>query len=123
MNLHGMAVGAISAINPMVKLTVRVSTGYTTDANHQRVPSYKPPVTVMGQVQPLTWRDIQHLDGLNLQGNRQAVYINGQVDGLVRPDNKGGDLITMEDGSVWLVVQMLETWPDWCKAAVVLQDS
>jgi len=46
-------------------------------------------------VDALTYKDIIQVDGLNLNGTRRAIYINGKVDGLVRPENKGGDLITL----------------------------
>jgi hypothetical protein len=26
-----------------------------------------------------TWRDSQQLDGLNLQGTRKAIYLNGEI--------------------------------------------
>lgn len=122
MNLHQLVRGAIGAVNPEVPLGLQVSTGYATDDAGKRTPSYAPSVTVLGQVQSLTFRDIMQLDGLNLQGTRRAIYLNGQVEGLVRPDNKGGDLITDPDGKVWLVALVLEAWADWCKVAVTLQN-
>lgn len=79
-------------------------------------------LTVMGQIQSLTAGEIEHLDTLNIQGQMRALYINGKIDGLIRPDEKGGDLVTTQDGRVWLVANMLEYWPDWCKAALVLQN-
>lgn len=79
-------------------------------------------LTVMGQVQALAAEEIQHLDALNIQGERRGLYINGRIDGLIRQDNKGGDLVTTTDGVVWLVAHMLEYWPDWCKAAIVRQN-
>lgn len=95
MNLHSIASGAINSVNPFIQISIRVSTGYATDANFTRQPAYAPAVTVSGQVQALTFRDIQQLDGLNLQGTRRAIYVNGRVDGLVRVENKGGDLVTV----------------------------
>lgn len=78
------------------------------------------------QVQPVTWRDIQQMEGLTLQGTRWKIYLYGEVDGLVRNENKGGDLITIPASSphagVWLVTQVLESWPDWTCAAITLQD-
>ena len=106
----------------MQTLTVKVSTGSTISADGTRTPSYASPITISGQVQPLTWRDIQQLDGLNLQGTRQKIYLNGRIDGLIRSQNKGGDLITDASGNVWLVAQVLEIWPDWCSVAATLQD-
>lgn len=78
------------------------------------------------QIQPITWRDIQQMEGLTLQGTRWKAYLYGQVDGLVRVESKGGDLITIPAPSphagVWLVTQVLEQWPDWVVAAITLQD-
>ena len=122
MNLNSIVSGAINTINPDILLSIQVSAGTTVNAQYQQVPSYASPVTVPGQVQPLTWRDIQQIDGLNLQGVRKRIYINGVVDGLVRATNKGGDLITAPDGSVWLVALILEAWPRWTCAAVTLQN-
>lgn len=126
MNLHGIAAGAIGAVNPMVPGTIQVSTGYTTSGDGSRVPTYTTVEDIPMQVQALTFRDMQQTDSLNLQGTRRAIYIDGRVDGLVRPDNKGGDIITLTDGpnaGTWLVVIVLETWPDWTKVAVTLQNA
>jgi len=77
-----------------------------------------------GQVQPITWRDLQLLDGINLQGTRAKIFVYGQVEGLVRVDKRGGDLITFPDGKVWLVAQVLEGWhtAGWCSVAATLQN-
>ena len=122
MNLNSIVSSAIGAINPPVPLSVQISTGTTQDASFKQVPTYAMPVTVMGQVQPLTWRDIQQLDGLNLQGTRRKIYISAHIDGLVRVDNKGGDLITDNCGNTWLVAMVLEAWPSWTSCAATLQD-
>jgi hypothetical protein len=122
MNLHAIASGAAAAVNPRVPLQLRVSTGSTVGADFKPVPTYAPAVTVMGQVQPMTWRDLQMTDGLNLQGTRRAIYLDGNFDGVVRASAKGGDLITDPAGNVWLVAMVLETWPTWCKVAATLQN-
>jgi hypothetical protein len=78
-----------------------------------------------GQVQPMTWRDLQMVEGVNLGGVRWKIYLFGEVDGIVRPEKKGGDLITISTGrhqGVWLVTQVLEQFPDWVCAAIVLQN-
>lgn len=83
--------------------------------------------TALGQVQPVSWRDLQQLDGLNLQGVRWKVYLSGEVDGLVRAEGKGGDLVVLPAGSrhagTWLVAQVLEQWPDWACAAITFQNA
>lgn len=81
---------------------------------------------VPAQVQPLTWKDLQQLDGLNLAGERRKIYLYGATDSVVRVQRKGGDLITIADGGVhagvWLVAQSLEQFPDWCSVAATLQN-
>lgn len=82
-------------------------------------------LVLLAQIQPVTWRDIQQMDGLNLEGIRWKAYLNGQVDGLVRPERKGGDLIIISSGrhqGVWLVAQVLEQFPDWVCAAITMQN-
>lgn len=125
MNLHGIASGAIGAVNPFITGTVQVSTSNTVDENFKPVPAYTTFDNVSMQVQALTFRDLQMVDGLNLNGTRRAIYMNGRADGVVRSLMKGGDLITIADGinaGVWLVALTLEQWPDWTKVAVTLQN-
>lgn len=126
MNLHAIVSGAIGAINPFVAATVRRSTGYTTDPDGSRVPTYSTfPISV--QVQALTYTDITLLDSLNIQGVRRAIYLSGEVEGIVRVDREGGDLIvfpagTLPEGNTWLAAVVLEAWPDWRKIAITLQN-
>jgi len=129
MNLQGITANIISAVNPMVDCILQVSNGKTTNADFSVSPAYLDAVAVSGQVQSLTFRDLQQIEGLNLQGIRKAIYLQGDVQGLVRQLNKGGDLITMPDGTVWLVAMVLESWGmnvldtsgQWCKVAVTQQ--
>lgn len=82
-------------------------------------------VKILAQVQPLSNRDLQQIEGLNLGGDKRAVYIDGNVDGVIRVALKGGDLVDLPDGSVWLVNQSLESWHDtagWTKFCITLQD-
>lgn len=125
MNLHGIVAPLIGVVNPHIALSIQVSTGSTDTDDGKQTPTYAAPVTVLGQVQALQYRDIVQMDALNLQGTRRAIYINGRVDGLVRSENKGGDLITIVGGvnaGVWLVALVAEAWPDWTKALCTLQD-
>jgi|ERR1700724_276841 len=122
MNLHQLVSGTIQAVNPYIQLSVQISTGNTINPDGSRVPTYAPAQLVFGDIQALQYTDIIQLDGLNIQGERRKIYINGDVDGLVRSENRGGDLITLPDGAVWLVVLVLEEWADWCSVAVTLQN-
>lgn len=120
MNLHGIVSGAIGAVNPPISATLQQSTGYTTNPDGSRTPAYSDAQPVSIQVQALTASEIRHLDSLNIQGVMRAVYFYGDINGLVRPSSMGGDLVTF-NGQNWLIVQILESWPDWTKAAIALQ--
>ena len=128
MNMHGIVAGAVGAINPLITASVQISTGYSTSSDGNQVPSYATPVNYQVQVQALAFKDIQQLDALNIQGERRAVYVPAQLAGVIRVDQKGGDLLTFAEypggpSHTWLVAVVLETWPDWVKVAVTLQDS
>jgi hypothetical protein len=125
-NLHGIVSPAISTINPPVIATLKRSAGYTTAADGTRTPQYTQVPNISVQMQALTYSDLQHLDGLNIQGVRRAVYLNGAALAVVRPLQTGGDLFvfpdgTLPEGNTWLVAYVLEAWPDWCKCAITLQ--
>lgn len=124
MNLHGIVAPAIGAVNPFVVASMQVSTGYTTNPDGSRIPTHNT-VTGSVQVQALTFKDLTQLDGVNMNGEARAIYFYGEFNGVLRARQKGGDIVTLTDGpnaGNWLIVQMLETWHDWCKAAVVLQN-
>lgn len=125
MNLHAIVGPIVSAVNPSMVIQLQASTGYSTNPDGSRTPSYAAPVPVLAQVQPETWRDIQQMDGLNLQGSRKTMYISGYTEGLVRRSAQGGDLVTLPDGTTWLVAQILEDFfptAGWTKAAITLQN-
>ena len=120
MDLRGIANGVSSTVNPNKTVTVRRSTGYTIGAGRKQVPGYAAPVTGPAQIQALDANDIKQLDGLNIQGTVRAIYLRGVLAGIVRPDGTGGDLVEI-GAETWLVVKVLEGWPTWTKAAIVLQ--
>ena len=123
MNLHTIASGAIAAVNPFQAVVIRTSTGAVVNPDGTRTPSYAAPVTVSGQVQQLTTRDLRQLEALSIQGSSRKVYLNGEVDAIVRVSQKGGDLLTLQDGSIWLTTHVLEQWDvGWCAVACTLQD-
>lgn len=122
MDLHGIVSSAIGAVNPFVPVTIQISTGSTISADGTPVPTYDDPIDgVSAQIQPMTGRELSQVEGLNIQGTKRGMYLEGNIDAIQRLNQKGGDLITMEDGSVWLTVLILEMWPDWCHAAITLQ--
>ena len=134
MNLRGMANAATSAINPNIPVTLRRSTGYTTSDSGRQVPSYAADEPVTVQVQALTQKELQHLNGLGISNGQASVYANTQLSSVDRPSNSGGDLIIFGTdaktpaglrGQTWLVVALLEGWvgAGWCKAAITSQMS
>lgn len=131
MNLHGLVSGVVGTVNPFVPATLMRSTGYTTAADGKRTPTYSNSSQSV-QVQALSAREIQHLDGLNITGVLRKVFLNGDWRSVYRPGNGGGDKFQFASsapvpvnlqGTTWLVVQVLETWPDWCSLAIQLQMS
>jgi hypothetical protein len=124
MNLHAVAGPIVSAVNPTVTASYQQSNGYSTSPSGKQVPAYFAAVSIQVQLQALTYKDLVQIDGLNLNGQAHGMYVSGDIQGIVRQQNKGGDLITLPDGSVWLVVHVLENWfstSGWAKCAVVRQ--
>lgn len=121
MNLHGIVSPYIGVVNPQVAISIQRSTGYTIQPDGTQVPTYAPAATVIAQVQALSADDLRQVEGLNIQGEKRAVYINGRTDGVIRENRQGGDLVTF-NGTLWLNVHVLEYWPDWCKFVITRQD-
>jgi hypothetical protein len=121
MDLRSIANGVSNAINGNIVVSVQRSTGSTIGAGRKQVPTYAPAVTGPAQVQALEAAELKLLANLNLQGTFRGIYLRGALAGVVRPDSTGGDLVTLPDGSSWLVVRVFESWPTWTKAAIVLQ--
>lgn len=130
LNLHAIVRPAINSVNPEFLGTWRKSNGYTQDATGRPLPQYiDTPGTPM-QVQALSGKDLLHEAFQSMQGVKRAVYLFGNVTGIVRPDVQGGDLLLFPEvrggaNRTWLVVIVMETWgPDttgWCRVGVVLQ--
>jgi hypothetical protein len=121
MNLQAIASAAIQSINPDVSATWLSSTGYTTAADGSRTPTTVS-VAIKAQVQALSGPDLEHVAGLNLQGVVRAAYLTGDIEGIVRDRQMGGDKLIIGN-QTWLVAQVLEAWPDWTKVVIVLQNA
>lgn len=81
--------------------------------------------SLQGQVQPMSFGELRQMEGLNLGGVRNKVYLFGIVDAVVRPERKGGDLLTIASApwaGNYLMPVVFETWPGWCSAAIQLQN-
>ena len=122
MDLRGIANSVSSAVNPNITVTVITSAGYTIGAGRKQIPTYVTSAPGPAQMQALDGDDLKQISGLNIQGVIRAIYLRGVLAGVIRPDSTGGDIIQIA-GRNWLVVKVLESWPDWTKAVIVMQDS
>lgn len=121
MDLRSIANAGASVVNANIIVTVLRSTGQAI-VNHKQAPTYADPVTGLANIQAMTERDLRQVENMNLQGTVRAIYFKGPLAAIVRPESKGGDLVQF-DGQTWLVVQVLEAWDTWTKAAITLQGS
>lgn len=126
MNLNGIVAPYTAAITPQIIAQLLASSGSSTAPDGSRTPLYADPVDIPISVQALQYMDLVKLDGLNIQGERRAVYLSGDWNGIVRADQKGGDLLKFQEypGApvrTWLAAMVLESWADWTKLAVTEQ--
>ncbi|EHM0714226.1 hypothetical protein JDT53_12665 [Escherichia coli] len=119
MNLRGIANRLTSSINPNVSGVFQINTGFTTLPGGKREPSYNS-IDVTVQLQELSSTDLKQVDSINIQGILRSAYLNGNFNGVNRPEQKGGDIL-MIGAEKWLVVKVPELWPDWCRVIINLQ--
>lgn len=127
MNLRALANSYTQKINPNVSIVWRKSTGFTTDQYYHRTPTFSN-VTIQAQIQALSGDDLKHIDGLNISGIYRKVYAYGDVESLVRSAQKGGDVLQFAPVAgqtvvSWKIIQVTETWPDWCSVIVCMQET
>ena len=125
MNLRGLVNSFTGITNCNQQINWIQSTGYTTNAAGKRTPTILT-LTVKAQIQSLSASDLKHVDGLNIQGVMRSVYLYGQAAGVIRANQIGGDILVFPEikGGTprnWLINQVMETWSDWCKVIVTLQ--
>lgn len=126
MNLRGIANGAIQTVNPNIPVMVSVSNSYTINPDTGRQEPVYVSYMAEGQVQALDGDDLGQINFVNIMGTIRAVYLYGSVSGVIRPDETSSTKLVFssnESGVTkdreWNVFKVLETWPDWCKVAVV----
>lgn len=129
MNLNAVVAPITAAVAPQQAATVYLSTGQAPTApDGSRAPQYADPFTVTLAVQPVSTGDKRFLEGLNIQGVTEKLYLNGQLRGLQRINKLGGDLVVLRDGTTFLVKAVLEAWRfvsagnGWCAVAVIMQN-
>jgi hypothetical protein len=128
-NIRGAANQIIQPINPNIQAVLKESVGYKTDVRTgKRFPSYRQKdVTI--QRQPLSGKEVMLIDGLEWQGGSfMAVHMYGNYEGLNRQAGTGADVLIFPqyngaDSREWLIIQVMESWPTWCRLLVCRQDS
>lgn len=125
-NVRAAANFAIQVVNPDIWGTFYLSTGNAPNAAFLQIPSYAAGVNQRMQVQAVSARDLRHLKGLSLQGVLRSVHMWGDKQGVVRVNQKGGDLLyfpQVPGGAryIWKVEKVIETWRDWSHLIVSLQ--
>lgn len=122
MDLHGIVRGAITSVNPDVPALLYASNGWDTQPDGTRTPKYLPAVSLMVQVQALSYDDLKVVSGLNINGEAKTIYLHGDWRGVLRPEKGGGDLLTMvRTNEKFLNVHTIESWPDWSRFVGVRQ--
>jgi len=121
MRIRGVTARAVSGVNPRILVSIRRSTGYTTAADGTQIPTYALITGQLAQMQALTAPELKQVESLNVQGVKQAMYLDGRWSGIVRANGTGGDIIILPDATEWLVLDVLENWPNWTKLALVQQ--
>jgi hypothetical protein len=125
-NMHATVRGAITSVNNDIAASFQASTGNTPNASGKQTPTFATAVPVKIQSQPLKYSDLQHINNMNLTGVFRSVHMYGNTEGVVRPTQQGGDLLTFKQTpssvtQTWKVVSVMETWPEWCRVLVCLQ--
>lgn len=124
-NLRAMANSITSAINPNIPAVLKRSIGYVTDDAGVRVNTFTEQNIVI-QSQSMTSKELQLVESLGLQGYTRAVHLNGNIEGLRRHVEQGADILTFKqhddaEPMDWLVVQVMESWPNWCRVLLCRQ--
>jgi hypothetical protein len=122
MNLHAIVRSAISIVNPYVTAILYISTGFTTNADGSRTPTYTT-TTLSVQVQAVTEGDLKHVSANNqgIQSVLRSVWLDGNWNGIIKADQTGGDFIEF-GGYRWKVIQVMEAWTEWTHVIVSQQN-
>lgn len=127
LNLHGVVRGAITSVNSDIPALWLRSTGSSGNSAGRQTPTYAASVTVQAQVQPIGSADLRKYAFLQDQGIYRSVHLYGDIEGIVRSAQLGGDLLqfpAVPGGPTytWLIKVVPETWnPGWCRVIVVMQ--
>lgn len=109
MNLHDIASSVIQTINPLQDITITSKGSYTVDQYGKATSVAGSSITVKADVQPVNSEDIKFITNYNQSTIYKAFWVSSNVFGINRPLAKGGDIITW-NGKTYYVVSMNEDW-------------
>lgn len=129
MDIRTIANQVSNTINPNIIVSVQTSNGFTIGAAGRQQPQYNPAVIGPAQIQALDNVDLKKIEGMNISGSVRALYMKGNLAGVIRADSKGGDLVIIAPArgvpalfvGQWLTSKVLESWPLWTKVVIVKQ--
>jgi hypothetical protein len=124
MNLNSVVAPIVAFVNPPELITIQSSVGYVTNADGTRTPNAPTVTQVLASVQLATYDELQQNGGINLSGENLTAYIPGNYTGVIRADQKDGDIIIRPNGRKYLVVAVPEDWQDqsgWTKVLMTRQ--
>lgn len=123
-NLHHVVRSAITSIHPDEVVTLYQSNGQTNVRGVVKA-TYKAPVAVKANFQPLDSDALKHIEMFNQTPISEQVFLYSDMDSPVTgqarlPSVRTGDFILRGDGTYWLVTAVLEdwTWDGWTNLGV-----
>lgn len=125
MNIRKIANPAIQIVNPNILIVWMKSIGYLNNDDATRTPQFEE-IVLEAQVQALSAEDLRHESQLNIEGICRTIRIYGNMQGVVRPDVKGGDILKFPEVSTdtvvqfWKITKVMETWDNWCTVVATL---
>ena len=124
MNLNSIVAPIVAFINPPELITIQSSVGYVTNADGTRTPNAPTVTTVLASIMNATYDELQQNGGINLSGENLTAYLPGNWTGVIRADQRDGDIVIRPNGRKYLVVACPEDWQDssgWTKVLMTRQ--
>jgi len=124
LNLFGVVSAAVSTVNPREWVNIESSVGYVTNADGTRVPNTPTVTRILAQIQAAEYDALQQNSGINLSGQNLSAYIEGNWMGVIRADQRDGDVIVRANGTRYLVIAVPENFQDldgWTRVLMTRQ--
>ena len=123
MNLYAIANSITRGINPNnTQALLMTNMGYQIIRGGTQVPIHDSS-SIEIQTQSIESDQLEHLNLASQQGTFNFVYANGLLSAQRRSLDKGEDYLVFkpygeEQNSIWKIVKVLESYPDWTKVLV-----